>query len=280
MLVRASFLLFVMSCNVSFAGLFGDDKAREQISVLRSQVDKMEVRVAKMEEALKSQALLELYSQVETMGIELGKMRGQLEVLNNDGMILQKRQRDFYIDLDGRLRQIEQPGVPILPVLPPDSEPAPLSDETTTTSELVAKADESSSVILPITELVPANSTESSAYEAAYGLFLNGDYAGAILQFKDFLQNYAKSSLAPGAAYWIGNAHYASRDFQDAIDAQKKLMRIYPESQKVPDALLNIASSQQEMADRNAAKQTLEELVAKYPSSEAAGKAKERLAKL
>ncbi len=302
MLIRAFFLLLIMGCNVSYAGLFGDNKAREQISALSSQVEEMEARIAKMEEALKSQALLGLYSQVETMGMELGRMRGQLEMLSNDSTILQKRQRDFYIDLDSRLRQIEQPGVAVLPALPADAPvglssqaesipesttiPTPLPEtiaaipESGYAPESVSQPVESSSASSPIKELVPANSEESSAYDAAYNLFINSNYAQAITQFENFLQNYPRSSLAPGAAYWVGNAHYATRDFQDAINAQERLLSLYPDSSKAPDALLNIASSQQEMADSSAAKQTLEDLVARYPFSDAAERAKKRLADL
>jgi len=294
MLIRVFFILLILGCNVSYAGLFGDNKAREQISALSSQVEEMEARIAKMEEALKSQALLGLYSQVETMGIELGRMRGQLELLSNDSTILQQRQRDFYIDLDTRLRQIEQPGVAILPVLPPEStalsqqavapsEPTPspgLIPESSSAADVASQSVEPSSATSPITELVPANAVESSAYDAAYSLFINGDYAGAITQFNSFLQDYPNSSLAPGAAYWIGNAHYASRDFQDAISAQERLLSTYPESSKAADGLLNIASSQQEMADSKAAKKTLEDLIAKYPFSDAAERARQRLANL
>lgn len=294
MLIRVFFILLILGCNVSYAGLFGDNKAREQISALSSQVEEMEARIAKMEEALKSQALLGLYSQVETMGIELGRMRGQLELLSNDSTILQQRQRDFYIDLDTRLRQIEQPGVAILPVLPLEStalsqqavspsEPTPspgLIPESSSAADVASQSVEPSSATSPITELVPANAVESSAYDAAYSLFINGDYASAITQFNSFLQDYPNSSLAPGAAYWIGNAHYASRDFQDAISAQERLLSTYPESSKAADGLLNIASSQQEMADSKAAKKTLEDLIAKYPFSDAAERARQRLANL
>ncbi len=294
MLIRVFFLFLLMGCSVSYAGLFGDDKAREQISELRSQVEEMEARIATMEEALKSQALLGLYSQVETMGIELGRMRGQLELLSNDSTILQQRQRDFYIDLDTRLRQIEQPGVAILPVLPPETaalsqQTMPPSESTTSpglmpessaATDTASQFVEPSSASLPITELVPANAEESSAYDEAYNLFINGNYAGAITQFNHFLQNYPNSSLAPGAAYWIGNAHYASRDFQEAINAQERLLSMYPDSSKAADGLLNIASSQQEMADSKAAKKTLEDLITRYPFSDAAERAKQRLANL
>ena len=129
----------------------------------------------------------------------------------------------------------------------------------------------------PSQDLQPAGATEKQSYEAAYRTFSKGDYRGAKSQFEAFLNQYPHSSLAPSAAYWIGNAHYALRDFQDAISAQKNLIERYPDSPKVPDAMLNIASSQHEMADSRAAKKTLEDLIAQHPFSDAAEKAKQRL---
>ncbi len=296
MLIRAFFLLLLMSCNISYAALFGDDEAREQIQVLRKQVSEMEARIAKMEQALNSQALLELYAQVETLGLELGKLNGQIEMLSNDNTLLQKRQRDFYIDLDNRLREIEQPNKrvpssstppkssPHSMATPPSKEPAAappaaavITPEAAATEETVAAAQPDSGALLA-SALVPPSPVENNAYKEAFNFFKNGDYASAIGQFESFLENYPQSNLAPGAAYWIGNARYALRDYRMAIDAQRKLISKYPDSLKASDAFLNIASSQYEMGDSKASKHTLEDLVAKYPQSEAAKKAKQRLA--
>lgn len=295
MLIRAFLLLLLLSCNVSYAALFGDDEAREQIAALRKQVSEMEARIAKMEQALNSQALVELYTQVETLGLELGKLNGQIEMLSNDNALLQKRQRDFYIDLDNRLRQIEQPGkksssAPAAPASFSDSTSvkeqtaAPpaggVVPETSSSDGTAASSGATDSTVVSANELAPAGPAENSAYKEAYDLFKNGEYANAIAQFESFLGNYPQSNLAPGAAYWIGNARYALRDYQLAINAQKKLISTYPDSSKVPDAFLNIASSQQEMGDSKASKHTLENLLAKYPNSDAAKKAKQRLANI
>lgn len=300
MLLRVFFLLVLMSCNVSYAGLFGDDKAREQINALRNQINEMESRIAKMEQALNSQALLELYAQVETLGLELGRLNGQIEMLSNDNSLLQKRQRDFYIDLDNRLRQIEQPDKlapssqtepknsphSMAPSPPPPKEPAAVPpsaaiapEESTSTAEIVSSVQPDAGPV-SANELTPAGPVENSAYKEAYDLFKNGEYAGAIALFESFLENYPQSNLAPGAAYWIGNARYALRDYQLAIDAQRRLIGKYPDSSKVPDAFLNIASSQYEMGDSKVSRHTLENLLAKYPHSEAAKKAKQRLANI
>ena len=270
MFTRAFLLLFLMGCNVSYAGLFGDGKAREQISVLQEQMEQMEARIAKMEETLNSQGLVELYTQAETLGRDAGELRGQIEVLTNQNELLQKRQRDFYIDLDNRLRRIEDPNAPI----GSGSQDMLFAPEVPAQDSAIMPAPEPS----PITNTEPASPDENSAYDQAYNLFRNGDYSGAILRFEAFVASHPESNLAPAAAYWIGNAHYALRNFNQSIDAQNKLIRTYPSSAKIPDALLNIASSQQEMGDKATAKATLQDLIAKYPFSDAADKAKRRLA--
>jgi hypothetical protein len=46
-------------------------------------------------------------TQNENMLQEIAKLRGQIEVLANDIANAQKRQKDFYVDLDARLRKLE-----------------------------------------------------------------------------------------------------------------------------------------------------------------------------
>jgi len=294
MMIRALFLILLLGCcSSSYAGLFGED---EQVVALRNQVSEMEARIVKMEQVLNNQGLLDLYTKTETLGVELNKLNGQIETLNNENSLLQKRQKDFYIDLDNRLRIFEESGVK------PSSSPSgkgshrsmiePASEESLADVATLNEAENAvisssesaassvNSINKPITtnELISPTPVEDGAYKQAYGLFKNGDYVTAIKQFEDFLIHYPNSSLAPGAAYWIGNARYALRDYQLAIDAQRNLINTYPDSLKAPDAFLNIATSQRELGDRQASQHTLEDLVAKFPHSDAAQKAKQRLA--
>lgn len=299
MLIRAFVLLFLLSSNISYASLFGDNEAREQIDALRKQLNEMEARFAKMEQTLGSQGLLDLYSKVEILEQELGKLNGQIEMLTNENAMLQKRQRDFYIDLDNRLRHIEQPGskqTSSLPAEPPvsaSSPPAvavavapPAADDTTGSSVDEAESAPQATVATtePVADTVVVDDytaiaiNETDAYKEAHDLFKSGEYANAIARFETFLQSFPQSNLAPAAAYWIGNARYAMRDYQLAVEAQKQLIGKYPDSNKVPDAYLNMASSLFEMGDSKTSKTTLENLLSKYPNSDAAKLAKQRLA--
>ncbi len=266
-------LLLLGYCNAAQAALFSDSETREQLEALRIKVHEMETRMKRTEEVLMGQALIELHTQAEDLKTEMGKLRGQIEVLEDENRSLRKQQKDFYLDLDNRLRQVESG---------PAGASAPDAKISASSSELTAAdirnvkgAAKKSTVILQLPDAAQRN-----RYDAAYASVKNGDYLGAITGFESFLAQYPQSALAPSAAYWIGNAYYALRDFDKAIAAQQQLISTYPDSPKIPDGLLNMASSQIEVGQKVAARKILEDLIAAYPGTEAATKARQRLGSL
>lgn len=231
-LIAALMAAFSCASLSAHAALFGDDEARRAI---------LDVR-AKVESKADNSALLELSSQNDQLRQEIARLNGQIEVLSNEVANIQQRQKDFYVDLDNRLRKLEPQVVAV--------------DGKDATVEL----------------------SEQRTYDNALALFKAGDYKKSGAAFADFLQRYPQSAYSPSAQYWIGNAYYAQRDYKNAIAAQQTLLKKYPGNPKGADALLNIASSYTELKDRPAAKKTLETLVAQYPNAPAAQTAKERLA--
>ncbi|MDB5811249.1 MAG: ygbF [Betaproteobacteria bacterium] len=269
-------LLFAAAATSAQGGMFDDDEARKQIAAERKRIDEMttqqkdvEARLGKVEEAFKSQALLDLFTQIESLKAEMNKLRGQIEVLNNNVENTSKRQRDMYLDLDTRVRRFEQQGGP------PASEAPATTAPTAGGAAPPAAATAAGSA--PPTTVATDSAAETRAYEAAQGLRRVGNYQGAIVSFQNFIKQYPKSNLAPRAQYWIGDSYFNLRDFKLAIASQQTLLKIYPDSPSVPDAMLNIASSQIEMGETVVGRKTLEELVSKYPVSEAAEKAKRRI---
>ena len=259
------------------AQLFGgDDAARRQIAEQSKRLDELKLqnedlstRLARMEESLKglsaANPALDLAQQLERLRQEMTQMRGQIEVLGNDIQMAAKRQRDMYVDLDTRMKSLEQPAAA---ATSPAPQPAPAAAATTATVAVATAAPG------------PAPTSEARAYEAAQGQRKIGNFQGAIAGFRNFIAQYPKSPLAHRAQYWIGDSYYNLREFKNAIASQQRLISAYPDSASVPDALLNIASSQHELRDDPGARKTLEKLVARYPTSEAAEKAKRRLATL
>jgi tol-pal system protein YbgF len=246
------------------AALFDDDEARRRIEDLKNRVDLVERSLAQRLDALeaKSAGLADLFRDVEQIKSDIAKLRGQYEVLTYELEQAQKRQRDLYLDLDGRVRKLE--GGPGAPGAAPSPGPPPASGDAGAPAAAAAA---------PVAD--PAS--EQKSYDAALEAFKSGNFGAAVASFQAFIRAYPKSPLAPSAMYWAGNAQYAQREFRAAIATQRQLIATYPDSQKVPDALLNIASCQVELGEVPAARRTLEEVVAKYPTSEAATKARQRL---
>lgn len=252
----ALFLTLLLGwASLSSAGLFSDDEAHRKIAALQQQIQGMEERIAQMESTARSQGV-GLLSQLDALKSELTALRGQIEVHGHDIETTQKRQRDLYVDLDSRVRKLEQAGGPVADASGQADSAKPASPD----------------------QAPAAVADESKAYDAALGLFKAGNYRGALDGFQGFVGAHPNSQLAASAYYWIGNSYFNLRDYKNAIASQQKLVSQYPDSPKVPDALLNIASSQQGLGDASAARKTLGGIVAKYPLSNAAELAKKRLA--
>lgn len=252
----------------AWAGMFDED-ARREVSEVRKQIEAQnkanDERFNRLDESIKSLGVIQLLQQIEMLNAELSKLRGQIEVLNYQNEQLQKRQRDFYVDLDTRLRRLEG-----------GSSPA------TTTSDAGQSSSGTVAAAQPAAAKPPAPNpaAENKAYESASNLFKKGDYPRAVDAFSTFLQSYPGSTLAANAQYWIGISHFNLKDYKNAQAAQESLIKMFPESPKVPDALLAMGSIQLEQGDLGSARNTLEDIIAKYPGTEAAGKARTRLASI
>jgi tol-pal system protein YbgF len=228
--------------------LFGDDEARKAILDLRAKSAEQDKAMQQRFDALQAEIArvqrnqLDLVSQIEALKQEIAKLRGQNESLTNEVAILQKRSRDVYVELDGRLKTLEP-------------KPVTLDGKSVTIGR-----------------------DEQGAYDAALVLFRAGDFQGAIKSLQTFLVRYPQSAYVPSAHYWIGNAYYALKDYKNAIASQQVVTERFADTPRAPEALLNIAASQDELKQRTAARATLQKLIKEYPDSESAKVAKERLA--
>jgi len=220
------------------AGLFADDEARKAILDLRAKIAEMQ-----NDKADKS-SIMDLAEQNELLRQEIASLRGKLEVLSNELANLQRRQKDFYTDLDSRVGKFEPRKMAV------DGKEALVHPE------------------------------EKKEFDAAEAQFQGGKYKTAISGYAAFLKKHPKSAYASLAQYGLGNAYFLQKDYKNAYNAQNEMIKKYPDSTKVPDAMFNMASSQIGLKNKNAAKKTLEALIAKYPDSEAAKNAKQRLSQL
>jgi tol-pal system protein YbgF len=243
-------LLLALAAGGAQAGLFDDDEARKQIADLKADVaanqaanqKALDERIGRLDSALKDRSV-DLAQLIDGLRQDMTKLRGQIEVLLNQAETMERRQKDLYVDLDTRLRRLEQ-----------------------SFQEKIASPEREAQ-------------KEKEAYEAALNQFKVGNYQACVAAFQTFVVNYPNSQLVPAAQYWIGNAYYATRDYKVAIATQQKVVASWPDNPKAPDAMLNIASAQAELGDQKSARETLRVLTQKYPTSPAAEEAKQRLQK-
>ncbi len=300
--------------HASLAAIFGedvDDKARQEIADTRSEMQQqfkgIEKRMNSLELGVKNLGLVEMVNQIDQLKEEMGKLRGQIELQNNQIETTQKRQRELYLDLDSRLRSLEKPGSTsgdarapsttsseAKPDTPPTEPTAPVVKEETKPAVTIAPAATPPVATPKPTPKPPVTATtpkppisapasegggDIKSYEDAHKIFRSGNYQGAVNAFRGFVEQYPNSILASNAQYWIGISFYNLKDLRAALGSHQQLLKRYPDSPKVPDSMLNIATIQADLNDQSAAKITLEDIVSKYPNSEAATKARSRLAK-
>jgi len=230
-------ILMLSSAGPAQAGLFDDAEARRQITDIRQDLE------GRLETTSRGQ--LELANQNEQLRAEVARLRGQIELLTNEVETLKQRQRDFYVDLDTRLRQIESSARPH-------------------TASASASAD-------------PA--LESAEYEAALNLLKDGKHREALTAFDAFLARYPAGNFSAGAHFWAGNAALQAKDINAATKHFETVLNKWPNENVAPDAMLGLANSQQSIGDAATSRRTLQALTERYPQSNAAQVAKQRLGK-
>ncbi|HQD16488.1 MAG TPA: tol-pal system protein YbgF [Ottowia sp.] len=253
-------LVLALAClagQAAQAQLFGDDQARQAILDLRQRFDQAVAAQNRLvdENTQQRRGLLDLQQQIESLRGELARSRGQEEQLARDVAELHKALASQQQALDERLRKLEQDAAARAP-------------------------DASAGGAVPPVASDAAAATEKQDYDAALALFRASDFKGAQTGFASFIKRYPRSTLAPSALFWLGNAQYATRDYKEAITNFRSLLTASPNHARAPEAMLAIANCQIELKDSRAARSTLESLIKTYPQSEAAQTGKERLARL
>lgn len=235
----------VLPFGAAHAGLFSDDEARQQIQKLRAEmqqtIDALQQRIDAM---AKSQ--LDFANQAEALRAELARLTGQVEVLTNSLEAAHKRQQDFYVDLDNRLRKLESAA-----------------------SAAAAPA--------AAAEPKPDPQAEMRDYEKALGHFRENRFKEAQAAFEAFITQYPNSEMLPNAHYWLGSSLYQQQQYDAAAKVFGHVAATWPNDAKAPDALLAQANALVGARNVDGAVKVLETLIGKYPSSPAAETARARI---
>ena len=245
-------VLLASSCLPVYAGIFDDEEARKAILDLRKEsrdrYEALEKNLtqaqaaanARVEATQRSQ--LELSNTIEKLREEIARLRGQVEVLNNELTAQQKKTRDLFTDLDERLKTLEP-------------------------KKIALEGGKEAVIERP----------EQNAFNTALEAFKGADMPRAIKLFTQFTTQYPQSALLAQAYYWLGTAQYSNKEFKAAISTLSKFTNTYPDNSRIPDALLTIGNAQIAAGDKRGATLTFAKLGKQYPQSRAAQLAQERV---
>jgi hypothetical protein len=156
----------LLAASSAHAGVFDDDEARKAVIQLRDQFNGFQATASQRIDQ-SSRAQLDMQNQLEGLRQEVARLRGQNEVLQNTVDTLQKQQKDYYADLDARLKKFEPQQVNV----------------------------EGREGL--------AQPTEKPEYDAALKQFQSGDFKSAGTAFSAFAKKYPQSPYLPLAQFWI-----------------------------------------------------------------------------
>lgn len=234
-LLPAALLLLTLPAR---AGLFDDDVARQRIDGLQAQINSLSQRV---EDGAHNQ--IDFANQLDGLRTELAKLRGQLDELSYSLDAAEKRQKDFYVDLDNRLRRFEQAAA------------KPEGGDAAADGDKPAAAN-------------PAN--EGKDYEAALVALKASHFKDALAAFTAFIKNYPSSAQLPSAYFWAGYVSAQLKDYAKAAEYYGKVAVGWPSDARAPDALAEQGNALEALGDKAGARKARDALVQKYPGSDAA----------
>ena len=206
----------------------------------------------------------QLFMQLQQMQDDIARLRGQVEVQENEIRQLKQEGLDRYQDLDGRISQLS-------------SAPANAGGGSAAGAAQCAAIAANNAPTPPASAGAPAASSEPGDpakeklyYDAAFDLIKAKDFDKASQAFNAFLRKYPNSQYAGNAQYWLGEVNLAKGDLQAAGQAFAKVSQAYPTSNKVPDSLYKLGGVEQKLGRTDRAKGMYQQVISQYPGTSAA----------
>lgn len=257
-------------------------RSEAKLGTIQEQLAKLNEDMSRMGRLIDNRAMLDMIQLVDQLSEEISQLNGQIEQQGFDLEGIKKRQRELYLDIDRRLRDLEsgataQAGSISVPQIDTPA-PAAASGQQAPSVEAPSTTSSQTQTTASITQTPSVTqSEEKAAYQAAFDTLKEGRYKNAKTELKTFLNRYPNSSYAGNAQYWLAEAHYVTRDFEQGIVEFKNVLDKYPSSNKVPDAMLKLGYTFYELKQFPEAKQVLTDLREKFPDETAARLAAKRL---
>lgn len=205
----------------------------------------------------------QLFMQLQQMQDEIARLRGTVEVQQNDIQRMKQEALERYQELDQRISAGAGAGGAPAAAATNNSQTSGDINAGGTPAALASQA--------PAANAEPGDpAKEKVYYDAAFDLIKAKDFDRASQAFAAFLRKYPNSQYAGNAQYWLGEVNLAKGDLQGAGQAFAKVSQLYPKHAKVPDSLYKLADVERRLGHTDKVKGILQQVVSQYPGTSAA----------
>ena len=189
---------------------------------------------------------------VQQLEEEIRRLNGLVEEQASLLMRLQDQSLERYVEMDRRLAAIGTAD-PSAFIEGDEETDSPAPDEIASLGD-VREA---------VAEVQPG---EREAYQSAYGLVRERQFAAAVDAFNTFLASYPFGRFAPNAHYWLGELYLVIEpvDPESARQNFQLLLDQYPNDRKVPDALYKLGRVHALKGNIDRSKEYLNQVIADY----------------
>lgn len=223
------------------------------------ELEEIDQRLTAVERILANGSLVDLVMQSDNQQRAIAEILGRTETIEHEAEILADRQRNLYVDLDERIRMLEQ---------------------RLQGQGIAAKVNVLDGGALVPGQLPLPGGSDRDNYQAAFELLKQQRYEPAAMAFQQFLVSFPDSLLADNAQYWLAESYYVTRQFDEALKQFRVVISQYADSRKVPDALLKMGYCNYELEHWEDARAALLRVQSEYSETTAARLAGQRLERM
>ena len=194
-----------------------------------------------------TQDLTALFVRLQRLENELLQAYGRIEELEHQVQTMRHEQRDRFVAIDRRLRE--------------------LSGEVSTSDEALATA---------------GANTEAGMYRVAFVALESREFQVSKDSFEAMIERYPNGKHVPDAFYWLGelNLQIEPRDLEEARQNFVQLINLYPTHVKAPEAMFKLGTVYHELGDISRALEYFDRVINDYPDVSVAQLARDYAANL
>ncbi len=262
------------------SGVLQSRPTAQQPAAAPRAVVSLEERVKRLERLLDNEALVDMLMRMDSMQTEGQERQGEVESLGHAIESIKQRQRDLYLDMDRRLRQLELSASKPAATTSPANSIVPVPGVTGISGAAAVVSTMTPSAASAAVPVAADPAAERDTYQAAFNLLKAGQYEKAIGAFQSFLASYPSGNFTDNAQYWLGEANYVTRRFEVAEREFRKVLERHPDSSKSADAMLKLGYTYYELSNWESARKTLENVITRFPNTTVGRLAENRLQKM